>query len=692
MGARRWWRLALWTLLATVLALGALTQLALVVRDALGAQPDKYSVYIDAGSSGTRVRVFRYRPASWPSYVRMVLPEPSMAVEPGLSAYATVPERAAESIMPLLAFAYEHVPEQQWELTPVRLLATAGLRLLTDEQQDAILDACRAALEASEFVFEPRWATVIGGEMEGLFGWAAVNYITGALQEAAGHAHHSRREVLDTSQLFTGLLEMGGASMQITFLPPGGEKPPEKLGTYLHLPGVPARLFAHSYLGLGMDAVMARAAEWVLKRQPRSPHISDPCLPTGYVSEDGRHGNASFLACLAVVNAILPEHNCTAGHSRHPPPATLPGGARAATVESYNHDPGEALAPGEAGAGGGCTLQDSRVPPLAGRFVAVENFAWTARALGLDAGATLRDLRERGASYCARHWSSLHAEFSGHIPDQYLVRYCFGAAYILALLHSGFGMGLDDTRLQWTNTVRDAASGREVGLNWVMGAAVVDAMNSGVAADGSGGGGGGGSGRTGSNRFWALDEHSMAAAASSRAALLVPLAALALVAGYMAWSALREARSVAVVTPGGKLSSRLAVRSTGGSGGLGAAATAWSSSALSAAVQPVPAPVPTPSGGYQPPDLGTFDPGLGYDGGAPSPSVEQLYGLRGSVVLKAATRAALAEGPIRRSSSFTSVLVTGPEGVMGAPHGGVPLGGGHGGGGPGGLPRPGGGG
>ena len=38
---------------------------------------------------------------------------------------------------------------------------------------------------------------------------------------------------------------------------------------------------------------------------------------------------------------------------------------------------------GVGGSGGGCVLQGSYVPALAGKFVAVENFAWTARALGL---------------------------------------------------------------------------------------------------------------------------------------------------------------------------------------------------------------------------------------------------------------------------------------------------------------------
>ncbi|KAG2448294.1 hypothetical protein HYH02_006878 [Chlamydomonas schloesseri] len=622
--------------LVTLVCLSVLLQVALrIERGAEQYGVDKYAVYIDGGSSGTRVRVFRYRSARWPEYVSLVLPEPSSAIEPGLSAYADRPLQAAESLQPLLDFAYEHVPSDVWPVTPVRLLATAGLRLLTDRQQADILVACASRLAASHFAFEPGWAEVIGGELEGLYGWAAVNYITGALQEASGHAHHSRKEVIDPAQLFTGILEMGGASMQLTFLPPAHAKLTERHGSQLHLPGVPSRLYAHSYLGLGMDAALARAADFVLEHSSsRSRGVSsssdisssggstqgrvltavggddtdaargmgsipDPCLPIGYVTEDGRYGNGSFSQCLDVVHRILPDHNCSAaapantlgrhggggssssgstgtrasglGHAGRTltSKADAMAGAQSgqgtvakagdgaqdvAPSESYGNED-EVVSPGDkdsggsssssigagsksgghggggsGGGGGGCVLQGSYVPSLAGTFVAVENFAWTARALGLPPRSTLRELREHGARYCSRHWSSLHAEFSGHIPDQFLVRYCFGAAYILALLHTGLGFSLDDGRLTWTNTVPHAASGEQVPLNWVLGAAVVDAMNE--AGRGGGGAGGGGGG---SARFWSHEEGSRAAFKAGSAVLVLPLAALAIMALALAF-------------------------------------------------------------------------------------------------------------------------------------------------------------
>lgn len=72
-----------------------------------GAQ--RYMVYIDGGSSGTRVHVFRYTAARWPAYVRLELPEATQSVEPGLSAHADAPEAAASSLDKLLAFAHEQV-------------------------------------------------------------------------------------------------------------------------------------------------------------------------------------------------------------------------------------------------------------------------------------------------------------------------------------------------------------------------------------------------------------------------------------------------------------------------------------------------------------------------------------------------------------------------------------------------------
>lgn len=61
-------------------------------------------------------------------------------IRPGLSAFSGEPAMAAENIRHLLLAAKKAVPQSLWRHTPVTVKATAGLRLLSDDQSEAILD------------------------------------------------------------------------------------------------------------------------------------------------------------------------------------------------------------------------------------------------------------------------------------------------------------------------------------------------------------------------------------------------------------------------------------------------------------------------------------------------------------------------------------------------------------------------
>jgi len=142
----------------------------------------EYAVVIDAGSTGSRVHVYRfYRHKEFP-YASVELPDEVHKTTPGLSSYSFDPRTAANSLQPLLKFAKEEVPEDQRARTPLLLLATAGLRMLPDDAANRILEETRRALAGSGFLFRDGWARVISGQHEGLYGWVSVNYATGALQ------------------------------------------------------------------------------------------------------------------------------------------------------------------------------------------------------------------------------------------------------------------------------------------------------------------------------------------------------------------------------------------------------------------------------------------------------------------------------------------------------------------------------
>jgi apyrase len=121
-----------------------------------------YGIIIDGGSTGTRIHVFGYRIGSGGKAV-FDFEEGALKVNPGLSAYAEDPEGAGGSVEELVEFGKGRVPRELWGETEVRLMATAGVRLLDLEVQDQILNVCRRVLRKSGFKFQDSWASVITG-------------------------------------------------------------------------------------------------------------------------------------------------------------------------------------------------------------------------------------------------------------------------------------------------------------------------------------------------------------------------------------------------------------------------------------------------------------------------------------------------------------------------------------------------
>lgn len=129
----------------------------------------RYGIVIDGGSTGSRIHVFGFDVEGQdPVFDFGNGGLVSMRVNPGLSAFSEDPEAASGSLMELLEFGKERVPRELWRETEIRLMATAGLRLLDRAVQDRILDSCRRKLRASGFKFRDEWASVITGNDIGL--------------------------------------------------------------------------------------------------------------------------------------------------------------------------------------------------------------------------------------------------------------------------------------------------------------------------------------------------------------------------------------------------------------------------------------------------------------------------------------------------------------------------------------------
>ncbi|XP_047466640.1 ectonucleoside triphosphate diphosphohydrolase 5 [Mugil cephalus] len=201
-----------------------------------------YGVMFDAGSTGTRIHIFKFIQKD-PVELPVLDNEMYHAVKPGLSENKDKPEEAANTIRQLLKIAKKTVPEEEWRRTPVVLRATAGLRMLPTDKAIAILKEVKEAFDESPFYVPENSVSIMEGINEGVLAWVTVNFLTGHLYS------NTKRTV--------GILDLGGGSTQITFLPKSKKTitsaPPSYTASF-NLFNHTYQVYTHSYLGNGLFA------------------------------------------------------------------------------------------------------------------------------------------------------------------------------------------------------------------------------------------------------------------------------------------------------------------------------------------------------------------------------------------------------------------------------------------------------
>ena len=357
------------------------------------------------------------------------LTERTLKVGPGLSSFAKEPAGAGPALADLIAFARKEVPEEDWARTPIFLLATAGLRMLRAEDQEAILASCRVFLHSqSPFRFRDEWARVLPGDNEGIYGWVAANYAAGALGPLSRG---------DASRLL-GVVELGGASAQVTMLvPPRKPGVPPPSGGAPAAPIVPLKvgsldvdLFTHSWLGFGQEAAQAEA----LRIASEEGNKESPCLPQGYTNEGGVTGAGDYEGCRRLANRIV-------------------GSPKAC--------------------GGPHCLNGLAVPELSGAFLATENFFYTGEFFRLQADAMPIEFERVGKAFCSESWDSVLKRYN-EVPEKDLLKYCFSTSYIGAMINN-LGFAKTSTEVRFSNTVTNQ-EGVSSGVDWPLGALLVEAI------------------------------------------------------------------------------------------------------------------------------------------------------------------------------------------------------------------------
>ncbi|CAM8910571.1 unnamed protein product [Rhodiola kirilowii] len=252
-----------------------------------------YAVIFDAGSSGSRVHVFCFDERLDLVSIGHDL-ELFEQLKPGLSAYPNDPNRAAESLLPLLEKAQSVVPPELRSETAVRVGATAGLRALGTVASDNILQAVRNLLkERSSLKSLADWVTVLDGSQEGSYEWVTINYLLGNLGKDFSHT--------------VGVVDLGGGSVQMAYAISEADaaKAPrisDGEDTYvkeMYLMGAKYYLYVHSYLRYGLLA--ARAEILSVNKD-----AENPCILTGYQGSY-EYGGKTFKASALPTGASIDE-------------------------------------------------------------------------------------------------------------------------------------------------------------------------------------------------------------------------------------------------------------------------------------------------------------------------------------------------------------------------------------------------
>ncbi|XP_023251432.1 ectonucleoside triphosphate diphosphohydrolase 6 [Seriola lalandi dorsalis] len=267
-------------------------------------QSFQYGIMFDAGSTGTRIHIFKFQIEE--KEAPQLAHETFRAIKPGLSAYADDPDKCASGIVELLEVAKSSIPPPIWNITPVVLKATAGLRLLPGEKANHLLDKVRALFLESPFLSREDSVSIMDGTDEGISAWITVNFLIGGLHSADSPT--------------VGMLDLGGGSTQITFSPQDEKtiqtSPIDYIRSFQMFSNTHT-VYTHSYLGLGL--MSARLT--VLGGVDASPlggstELVSPCLAPEYSGswehadvvytvKGQKAGEPVYEACLTKVEKVL---------------------------------------------------------------------------------------------------------------------------------------------------------------------------------------------------------------------------------------------------------------------------------------------------------------------------------------------------------------------------------------------------
>ncbi len=222
----------------------AIALLALLLVSLTSAFAQKKIAIIDAGSSGSRLYVYEIS-QDGKSVKTLCIEEQNSLPLSGIPAT----EAGVGNYLSTMTGLYKNNDSEPIDLY---VLATAGMRDEKKVNRDSaeFIYTCMNGQEINKFSIKK--ATTITGRAEGLYAWIALNY---DLKHLGTSTSTTEKPLTYTSTPTVGIIEIGGASMQITFQAPNRQ-------TYDKSDLIDRKgfsgIYSKSFLGAGVDRVFCK--------------------------------------------------------------------------------------------------------------------------------------------------------------------------------------------------------------------------------------------------------------------------------------------------------------------------------------------------------------------------------------------------------------------------------------------------
>lgn len=371
-------------------------------------------IIFDAGSSGTRIYVYAVEGESAQSLH-------SFKVKPGLSSLDPNDTQAMDNYFNSLVQSAEAVlSPQEKSQTPFILYATAGMRMLPIEEQNALINAARLSLakQADQYGYPQPLdedVRVISGTEEGGFIWITDNYLNGNLA----------KDTLSTGNTVAAL-EMGGASSEIAFL--------SRQAKNFTLPytqkGQTYPIYSVAYDGMGANEALAKVAA------SGHPQFA-ACFPVGApypLTAPVFTGTGDLALCTQTIKSIFLDRSA---------------------LEACRQE-----TPGQCSGLGVHQPSNARV----NEYILTSAFYYLFDLLEIaNKTVSYSSFSEEASGFCSLTWEEAKASYPKQDVNN-LINYCFNAGLSQTLL--------DAWRIDSSDNLRAVSSLGGTPVEWPLGAAL----------------------------------------------------------------------------------------------------------------------------------------------------------------------------------------------------------------------------